>query len=1624
MPVESNLILKTSVPKPTSLSGFTSIKKGLEDISDKLTEITTKAWTIRVGLDLSGIPELDRLLAAARAAGAASAGGGAGGGGRTNGGGGPPAGTIPPNSPLSRRRQRLDEAGNEVGRVDTTERNNQRRRLKEDRIFGRDDNGNEVFQGSVVTEQFNRTGRGLRRARREFIDDQLNNRRNVEANITDTGVSKGVRFQVEQLEAVTRSARAANGEMLVLDRTILEINTKTQQAVQYNVRNEKAYTRLRKEKEQEAAILKKFEEHDQRTAFYLKQKAELQARGLKLLSEEENLSKRITQATFAGRDAEGRSFRTTLTNAEGRELKTKTTYAKEGGNKQEESDAILSRNRAKFQELSNKALADGFIASAPKMVTAFDALGRSVSTVSQEFSKATQVGLGKYKVELRSIEEATGSLKEKTLVGGAAIRYMGDSFLTAIGKVQLWTAATSAVFLAIQAMKQAAAASQELENNTIFLARVGGGLSRVERQLAKDGNEVFKQFVYRREAARSLTQELLSLSTATGADAIASQRAAAIFARAGQDREETILSVKATLLAAKIAELDVVDAANLLSAAMLQFNLKARDLLPTLDTLNELSNTYRVTTNDLLQSISRTGSVIEAQGGRLSELAAVTAIVSQRTSRSGAEIGNAIKTISSRLVSPEVAKSIEEVGISLRNQDGTARSLSEVMLELKSTFASLTLAERDQLTVGIAGVRQRNILISAIEGSVDSIIAEIDVLKRAGSAEEEFEESSTTLQSAVQRLTNTLIQFVSVTGGPVAETIKDVINVLQVFLSLLNSDVGQVTTKLLLFAAAFYAIDKAVNKFRTNVKASALDTKALAAAVVGSTNAMNSAATATPSRMKAMLTNPALRAGLSDRLAATETQLAPMNPVRRLYNGSASDSWNPKNSNSITGFVQASYDTGGRVIGNEFVSNAKMREKAIAGLEKSQTFLNRTIMSGTQIASKAKMVFNGFSSSVVSAGKSALSMATSFVKANWVALAITTAIALVSASVGKAAEKYAVYGAAIETQIQTAEKAVVAEEKKATATKVAAAAILQQVAAIEKINNAGGTGADDKIKSIESDIRRIAAAANIVIPVTFDYKSKTAAEDFRKLANAQAIGDANNQANALEALNKKRIEENKIKGGRLGEIDLELENRNRSNARLQNTINNGGPQAALAAIEKEDNETAIKALTAEQAKLNGEIVETNGELSVTGKKIRELREGADFIRANGDELAKMEQRMKAAGDAAIKLRENSKFTVDLGKALDPDSMAPITKNLIDQQTALEKLDDELSEYQKKLDGKDFLSEDQLKNWEDQRQEVIELTRDIAKMRAERDRKDLTDNKLAIGGLITNRNVLADRAGRDPALAGVAGLLDLKAERNSILSQAESRANGLDASGGDKSIADKYALQQNLLDLKEKELALAKELQNSEAKIAEERTKSTKELQKSLGAMSAEDKIRFETALNYFEKNPDAKITTSQLFAGDSASNNIIQGYFADKVVQDPDDPLAKRLAATVRTPEQAALDKEQKAIDDIKGGRSTDEFVNDQVRAAQDAVNRIRELQGQSALIFDEELANSLANTPITVDLSRTADALTGVIDRLATGFDDSMSKQVESLRQYVDSKVANLRVNPNLRVPGGHAPD
>ncbi len=353
-----------------------------------------------------------------------------------------------------------------------------------------------------------------------------------------------------------------------------------------------------------------------------------------------------------------------------------------------------------------------------------------------------------------------------------------NSIANAAGKVFVWTIATGAVFGAIHAIGGAVRSFEEVENATVSLSRVGQGFAASNGIVGANAAII--------ESSRDVILKLQDLKIEYGVTGDAANQAAVTFAKLGLSEQQVLEATKAALQAEVLSGVDAAKNAELLSTAFLSFKESASSIPDILNKLNVVQDTTRVRMDQLLEANQRAGAVFREAGGTFEQFTATTAVVAQATGRTGAEIGNALKFIGSKLGDATVQEKLfTEAGIGIRDIEGNLKPINDVLGELAVRFQTLSKAQQADIEVALAGTRQRNILQVALENYYQIQQKVIDQLQASNTVERDVAEVKATLASSLQQLTAAFEKLGQV---------------------LISSGIGQVLTKLV--QALTFAVDK------------------------------------------------------------------------------------------------------------------------------------------------------------------------------------------------------------------------------------------------------------------------------------------------------------------------------------------------------------------------------------------------------------------------------------------------------------------------------------------------------------------------------------------------------------------------------------------------------------------------------------------------------------------------------------------------------------------------------------------------------------------------------------------------------------------------------------------------
>ena len=224
---------------------------------------------------------------------------------------------------------------------------------------------------------------------------------------------------------------------------------------------------------------------------------------------------------------------------------------------------------------------------------------------------------------------------------------------------------------------------RELKNINILL-----GLST--SQLAGFSKELFG-------VAQNTSQAFQTVATA-----------ATEFSRQGLSAEQTLKRVNDAMILTRLSGLSAEQAVSSLTAAVNGFRKEAVTSTEVVNRLANVDANFAVSSKDLADALSRAGSTAQGAKVQFNELLAAVTAVQQNTARGGSVIGNAFKSIFTRIQRSGVQDALNAIGVETRNVDGSFRSGIAIIKDYAKAYDGLTDAQRAYTAEQIAGVFQIN----------------------------------------------------------------------------------------------------------------------------------------------------------------------------------------------------------------------------------------------------------------------------------------------------------------------------------------------------------------------------------------------------------------------------------------------------------------------------------------------------------------------------------------------------------------------------------------------------------------------------------------------------------------------------------------------------------------------------------------------------------------------------------------------------------------------------------------------------------------------------------------------------------------------------------------------------
>ena len=334
-------------------------------------------------------------------------------------------------------------------------------------------------------------------------------------------------------------------------------------------------------------------------------------------------------------------------------------------------------------------------------------------------------------------------------ISGDAAEF-SKSLQAAAARVTAFGATTGSIYLVTKAISETARATIEVNKQ---LTELNTFLGESESRL------------------QNFSKTLFSIARNTGSTFSDATEAAKEFARQGLSTEETLNRTNDALILSRISGLNYAQSVNSITTALNGFGKEALTSTDIINKLIAVDTRFAVSSKDLSEALTRVGSAAEEAGLSSDQLVATITTAQQITGRGGAVIGNALKTIFTRVRRPEILDQLKQIGVVVTDQNGSLLNAIDILKNYTNVTKNLSQAEKSRTAELLGGVYQINQLQSVIRdlGSANSIYA--SSLKISIGATDEAIKKNSELNKSYAALINDTANLATQVGSDIGKSL-------------------------------------------------------------------------------------------------------------------------------------------------------------------------------------------------------------------------------------------------------------------------------------------------------------------------------------------------------------------------------------------------------------------------------------------------------------------------------------------------------------------------------------------------------------------------------------------------------------------------------------------------------------------------------------------------------------------------------------------------------------------------------------------------------------------------------------------------------------------------------------
>ena len=227
------------------------------------------------------------------------------------------------------------------------------------------------------------------------------------------------------------------------------------------------------------------------------------------------------------------------------------------------------------------------------------------------------------------------------------------------------------------------------------------------------------------EDLAALEQAAKNMGATTSKTASESADALSYMALAGWKTEEMLTGLEPILRASEAGEMDLATCSDLVTDSMSAMGVSVNDLSHYLDVVAAAQSNSNTSMQQLLEAFVECGGSAKNFGLNVEDVSAILGVMANRGIK-GTEAGTALNSIFVNMLgsTAKTAAAMDSLGLSLYDQNGKMKDMTEVLKEMGGALATATDEQRNNLEAMLGGKTQ----ITALQAMVNGLNGEYDAL--------------------------------------------------------------------------------------------------------------------------------------------------------------------------------------------------------------------------------------------------------------------------------------------------------------------------------------------------------------------------------------------------------------------------------------------------------------------------------------------------------------------------------------------------------------------------------------------------------------------------------------------------------------------------------------------------------------------------------------------------------------------------------------------------------------------------------------------------------------------------------------------------------------------------------